>query len=405
MASHASDRATSVGSGTLLMLAALAAFAPFAIDTALPALPDAMERFGAGTSSFRLVTTATFIGLGIGQAVGGPLSDRVGRRLPAIGAAWAFAASALACSLAQSLLWLQVTSLMAGVSASVGIVASRAAIRDLAHGDQAAHLLARVWAVGGLVPVLAPLLGAGVFAVGGWRAIYVCLAAYGVVLAVTLTLRFRETQPFELRHAGTHADTWRLGLALLRDRRFLSYTGVLSGGMVCFISYVSAAPFIFQRLYGWSPIQFSFLYALNGLCSVIVTRWTTRHVVRIGAHRLLVRGLWLTSGAGAIVLLGGLLDSPWVIALGFLGLLCAWALSMNNIIALAMSSQSVASGTASAALGVASYVAGGLVSSLVGAAGGVGGATTGLIMLGGMAVAGAFLAFVHTHDVSEELMA
>lgn len=394
-----------VDGATLTMMAALVAFAPFAVDSVLPALPEAMTELGASSASFRLVSSATFIGLGIGQAIGGPLSDRVGRRLPSILAALAFAVAAFGCALAQSLPWLQLASLAMGAAASVGIVAARAAIRDLAADDHAAHLLARVWAIGGFVPVLAPLIGARILVLGGWRSIYFTLAAYGFLFAVTLWRAFPETQAEEARHTGTHGETLRIGLALIRDPRFLSYAGALTGGLVAFIGYVSAAPFIFQHIYGWTPGWFSVLYAFNGLVSVLITRWTTRHIARIGAHTLLVRGLLLCAVAGVIVIVGGVLDSVWVIAIGFIWLLASWALSMNNAVALAMSSQSVASGTASAALGVFSYAAGGLVSAAVGAMGGVGAVTTGVIMLLGVGVATFFIRFVHTHEVNQELMA
>ena len=92
---------THVNAAMFGVLAALLAYAPFSIDVVLPALPTAMLEFGAGAASFRLVTSATFIGLGIGQAIGGPLSDRIGRRRPALGSAIAFAVAATGCATAR----------------------------------------------------------------------------------------------------------------------------------------------------------------------------------------------------------------------------------------------------------------------------------------------------------------
>lgn len=394
-----------VAPAALGVLAALMAYAPLSIDLVLPALPSAMEEFGAGTSSFRVVTSATFIGLGIGQAVGGPLSDRVGRRRPSIGSALAFSAAAAACALAQTLLWLQLASLLMGAAAAIGLVSARAAIRDLASDDHAAHLLSRIWAFAGFVPVMAPLLGAFLFNTGGWRLTYEMQTLYGLLFALVMFLKFEETMPGHARHEGTHGDTLRVGWALVRDRRFLSYAGALTGGYVAFIGYVSAAPFIFQHIHGWTPTQFSAFYALNAFTGVMATRWNTRRVMRTGAHAMFVGGLRACVLAGALVILGGAIGSVWVVAAGCMVMVASWGPTMNNAIALAMSSQSVASGTASAVLGLVSFCFGGAVSALVGAAGGVGAITTGLIMLAGIGIAALFITVVHTHELSKELAA
>lgn len=399
----ATGNGTHVSSATLGVLAALMAYAPLSIDMVLPGLPAALADLGASSASFRMVTSATFVGLGVGQAIGGPLSDRVGRRRPSIGSALAFAIAALGCATAQSMLWLQVASLLMGAAAAVGVVASRASIRDCAADDNAAHLLSRIWAFAGFVPVTAPLAGALILNSGGWRLTYEMQAAYGLVFAAVMFFKFEETMLIESRHEGSHRDTLRVGVALLRDRRFLSYAGTLTGGYVAFIGYVSAAPFIFQRTHGWTPSQFSALYSLNALAGVLATHWNTRRVMRIGAHEMLMLGLRMVAVAATIIIAGGLLHSVWVVAAGCMLIVAAWGPTMNNNIALAMSSQSVASGTASAVLGIVSFGVGGVVSALVGAAGGVSPVTTGIIMLAGVGISGLFIWLVHTHDVSSEL--
>lgn len=401
--SAASGNGTHVSSATLGVLAALMAYAPLSIDMVLPGLPTALTDLGASSASFRMVTSATFVGLGIGQAIGGPLSDRIGRRRPSIGSALAFAVAALAAAFSPSMVLLQVSSFLMGAAAAVGVVSARASIRDCASDDSAAHLLSRIWAFAGFVPVAAPLLGALFFNLGGWRSTYAILAGYGLVFAGVMYWRFEETMHIGSRHEGSHRDTLRTGFALLRDRRFMSYAGVLTGGYVAFIGYVSAAPFIFQRLHGWTPAQFSAFYAFNAFAGVMATRWNTRHVLRVGAHEMLLLGLRSVAVAAAIVVAGGVFDSVWLVACGCLCIVAAWGPTMNNNIALAMSSQSVASGTASAVLGIVSFGFGGVVSALVGAAGGVSPVTTGCIMLTGVAASGLILRFVHTHAVSSEL--
>ena len=54
-----------------IMLAALAAVGPFAIDTYLSAFPTMAEYFGVSTASVQLSISFFFIGSAIGQIVGG----------------------------------------------------------------------------------------------------------------------------------------------------------------------------------------------------------------------------------------------------------------------------------------------------------------------------------------------
>ena len=65
-----------------LVLGALTAFGPVSIDLYLPALPDLARDFGTHESQVQLTIAAFLIGLAVGQALAGPVSDALGRRRP-----------------------------------------------------------------------------------------------------------------------------------------------------------------------------------------------------------------------------------------------------------------------------------------------------------------------------------
>ncbi len=383
----AQQRSQGVSAATFGVLAGLLAMAPFSIDFVLPALPAAMQDFAAGPSALRMVSASTFIGSGLGQIFGGPLGDRLGRRLPAVLGALGFGFSALGCALAPSFLVLLSFSIALGFAGALGVVSARAAVRDVAIDDSAAHLLSRVLAVTGLVPVFAPLVGGQLFHYAGWRSIYFTLSMLGFLFAGVARFVFVETLHVDDRHDGTHADQARTFLQLLRDRRFLAYSLAQTGAYVAFIGYVSAAPFIFQKGHGWSAQQFSLLYACNALAMASMTRWNARQVLRRGAHSMLVSGVSLSALAGMVMVLGGIDNSAAVTALGCILLTSACGLTMGNAISQALSSQTSAAGMAAGIVGVMSFGVGGAISIGVGLAGGASATTSGFIMLLGAGVA------------------
>ena len=66
----------------LLLLGALSAFGPMAIDFYLPSFPALAKAFVTDVEHVQLTLASYFIGLAFGQLIYGPLADRFGRRPP-----------------------------------------------------------------------------------------------------------------------------------------------------------------------------------------------------------------------------------------------------------------------------------------------------------------------------------
>ena len=86
----------------LLIVGCLSLFGPLCIDMYLPALPRISLDLHASTSSVQVSLTTCLIGLGLGQLLIGPISDRIGRRPPLLAGLTLFVVASLACSLAPS---------------------------------------------------------------------------------------------------------------------------------------------------------------------------------------------------------------------------------------------------------------------------------------------------------------
>jgi len=168
----------------VLVLGGLTAFGPLSIDMYLPALPRIGEELGGSASYVQLTLTACVAGLAVGQLLAGPLSDQFGRRMPLLVGTLGFAVASIACAFAPSVPTLVVLRFVQGLAGAAGIVITGAVVRDLYEGVAAARFFSRVMLVIGLAPIFAPVIGAQVSALVGWRGVFWVLAALGTILLV-----------------------------------------------------------------------------------------------------------------------------------------------------------------------------------------------------------------------------
>lgn len=354
-----------------VILGALTAFGPMSIDMYLPALPTLEQTFASSPSRVQLTLTAVMIGLALGQGVAGPLSDAFGRRrLLVIGLAMYVLASLL-CATPSSISVLVAARFLEGIAAAVGLVVSRAVVRDLFDGREIARVFSWLMLVMGAAPILAPVLGGAILRFSSWPTIFLVLAAYGsLVLAGTLAV-LPETLPPERRHRARLGDVGRTFGLLLADRTFAGYAlaGALTSGSM--FAYIAASPFVLQDMYGVSPTAYGLIFGVNAAGIITASQLNRRLLGRFEPRTLLIVGL-ATSAAGAAALCGVVL----VGGIGLVGILPSFfavvsmvGLVSPNATALALADQAGRAGSASAVLGLIQFSLGAAVAPIVGIAG------------------------------------
>ena len=177
-----------IGGFLLVTLALLAAAAPFATDLYLPAFPAMVDDLGTGSIGVQLSLTAFLVGVGVGQVMFGPLSDRIGRRGPLLVGTAVYVLAGAATALAPTIGLLVAARFVQGVSGAAGMVIGRAIIADLARGRQAARAFSVMMLVGGVAPVVAPLAGSLLAGPVGWRGLLWIVAAIGALALVAAAL-------------------------------------------------------------------------------------------------------------------------------------------------------------------------------------------------------------------------
>ena len=351
----------------LVTLGALSAFGPLCMDMYLPSLPELAVSLDSTASAAQLSLSACIVGLGLGQLVIGPFSDRLGRRGPLLVGLALFILTSALCAITSSMTLLIVLRLLQGTAGAAGIVLCRAIVADRFTGKAAAAYFSTIAAINGLAPILAPVIGAQVLRVGTWRTVFWVLTGIGIVLLALALVFIRESLPPDRRSTAGLSGTVRAFRVLLADRVYVGYA--VAGSTVCaaMFGYISASPFLLQDGFGLSPQAFSFCFATNAFGIVAMSQLSKMLLQRTTSVVLLKWGVWQCAvGAGllAVALLGGM-TLPFVLVALFV-MVSSVGFALPHASVLAMDLHRKIAGSASALLGAAQYAFGAIAARLVG---------------------------------------
>ena len=271
--------------------------------------------------------------------------------------------------MAPSLPVLVVGRLVQGFAGAGGMVIGRAIIADVVTGRAAAKAFTLMITVGGVAPVLAPLVGGVLADPVGWRGMLWTVAALCVVMLVGVLVAVPETHPAGVRRTGeaTVLDGVRTVLA---SRAFRAPLAVFALGFGVMMAYISASPFVYQNVVGLDEIGYGVAFGVNAagliglgwVSSRLVDRWPPRSMVRVAVAVQL-------AGAVAFLVLAAAGAPAWLLPVPIFVAVASNGAIMGNSAALAMAEVRPVAGTGSAVLGFAQFGLGAVVAPLVGLGG------------------------------------
>lgn len=369
-------------------LVGLSAFGSFVNDMYLPSLPSMVRFFHTTVPTVQLGLTFGMIGLGIGQLVLGPVSDKYGRKPVIYGSLLLFLTGAVVSIFSPTIQFFIGCRLIQGLGASGGYFLARTIPADIYMGRPLAKTMAIVGAINGFAPACAPVVGGIVSDHFTWKGVFVVLSLCAVAL-ICMTPHLKETLSPERRTKGSIWQTLSSYKSLLRNRPFMIHV-MLKGTALSFLfAYISSAPFIMQDHYGWSQTVFGFFMGGNAMCvatgSLVALRFK---VLKRGAFV----GAWILMGAAlAEGVALWFFHSFWLYEL--LLLPCIFGLGMLFTVSntLAMNEGRADAGGASAVLGIVGYLFGALVAPLIGKGNIMHSTAIVFVVLAGMTLLFAFL--------------
>ena len=350
-----------------IVLGLLTAMGPFAIDMYLPALPTIAADLGTSIAATQASLMAFFVTVGLAQVFYGPISDIVGRRGPLYFGLVLFVIGSIGCFLSPTIEVLIAFRVVQGLGACAGIVISRAIVRDLHTGPDAARMMSLMMLVFSVSPILAPLSGSALIGIAGWRSIFAAISLVGVLGIALVGFALPETRPKEKRLKASLAGPLRDYARLLRDRSFMGIVLVGGFGLSCFYIYLATSSFVYVEHFGLTPTQYSFVFAFNAIGFIGMAQTSSLLARHFGFERVVRAAtaiLMTTTVALLILTFAGIDRVPVMIAL----LVIAFAslgLVLPTTVVMAIEPHGPIAGTAVALLGTIHMVLGAICMALV----------------------------------------
>lgn len=347
----------------IFYLVFISALGSFVNDMYTPSLPAMCKWFGCSVSVAQMGLTTGMIGLGVGQLLLGPISDRYGR-LPVLYSSIAlFIVAAVASVFSTSIHIFNACRFFQGVGASGGYFLARTIPADIYAGRNLAKLMALIGGINGIAPASAPVIGGITADSFGWKGVFVLLAIFAAVVLIA-GFAMKETLPPSGRTKGPWWRSMSGYKVLLKNSHFMTHVAYKGLALGLLFAYISATPFILQHTYGLSQTEYGLIIGFNSI------------FVAIGSMLALkFHPLKKAASLGCIVLVAGvagesialfMVHSLLVFEVFAVIILFALGLIFSTTNTLAMNEGRMQAGEASSVLGVSGYVVGAIVSPLVG---------------------------------------
>lgn len=250
------------------ILAGLAMIGPFTIDTYLPSFPAMGRDLAVTSAQLQQTLSVYFLTFAIVTLFHGTLSDSFGRRPVILASLLVYIAASLGAAAATDFGQLLFFRVLQGMSAGAGMVVGRAVIRDSFEGHDAQRLMSLVTMIFGLAPAIAPVVGGWLQAGFGWQAVFLFLAAYGLVLLAVSWAYLPETHPPALRQPFEVRPLVRTYFMLARNRPLVLLCVGVGLNFAGFFIYIVSAPAFVYDLLGLNETQFAWLF-VPGIAGVM----------------------------------------------------------------------------------------------------------------------------------------
>ncbi|AFJ01740.1 Multidrug resistance transporter, Bcr/CflA family [Methylophaga frappieri] len=340
----------------IILLAALTAMAPLAIDAYLPAMPTMASQLDRPIHDVEISLSVFLAGFALGQLLGGPLSDRLGRRRIIFTGISFFSLGSLGIILSDSMTSIWLWRVLQALGGGMAIVNSAAVIRDISSGRESARYLSQMAIIMMIAPLLAPMIGMVLLHLAGWRAIFLFLLIYGVVLGLLLFRFLPET-----RQQLTVGNALQRYLSVLRHRQAMGFLVAQCFAYGSLFTFITASPGVYMNFFGVSETLYPFLFGANVIIMIAANRLNMQLLNYFSPPQLLNRGQLLQLSIGSL-----LLAYVWwadtqllfVVVLGIMLFIGFQGLIVANAIASTVEFFPESAATATALLGACGFLTG-----------------------------------------------
>jgi len=341
----------------IFILGALTAFGPISIDFYLPGFGDMANDLKVMPSQLQYTLTSFIFGLSLGQLIYGPLSDKWGRKGPLLFGIVLFSMTSFLIAFCSSLKALIILRFIQALGSCVGMVITRAIIRDHFHAKEVAKVFSLILLIMGVSPIFAPMLGSQLLQFFNWRVLFVCLGVYGVLAFLGTLFVVKES----LKEPVAFKKSFLNYVDLFKDRQFMLASLITGTVMAAMFSYISSSSIVFMEIFQMSKNSYPLFFGLNAFGLIFASQVNVRLLNSYSINQILTGAInifFINSLFLALVTAMNL-NLYWFEFALFLVISCI-GMILPNITAKALEFQKHRAGVASALMGGLQFLIGSL---------------------------------------------
>jgi DHA1 family bicyclomycin/chloramphenicol resistance-like MFS transporter len=344
----------------LFLLASISALTPFATDGYLSAIPVMAKDLSAGISDISITVSLYIFGLAIGQLIGGPLSDRFGRKPIIVFGLLIFSAGSFLIPLAQSLEILWIVRVLQAIGGGIAVVGVPAIIRDNTEGKDSARLFSLIMLISMLAPSVAPSVGTVILKSLNWQWIFTSLGIVGLaVMALTMMIMPKHIKTIQQVKPGGY-------LSVFKEKRAIGFLLTQGFTFSILMTFLTNAPFAYIEYFKVSETVFSGLLIFNVAGVAIINR-VNHYLLHQYEPQQLLKLFLCIQVLGILILVLATFFFPttlWLTVVGFVITTASLGGVIPNSSACFMNYFSHNAGIAAATLGATQYTMGAVISAL-----------------------------------------
>lgn len=285
-----------------LILASLAALAPFAIDTYLPAFPALEQDLHGSTIHIQQSLTFYLLPYALMTLWHGAISDAIGRIATIKWGLGLFVLASIGCAFAPNVETLWFFRALQGISGGAGNVVARAMVRDLFQGVQAQRVMATVQMLFGIAPAVAPIIGGLLLGIH-WQAIFIFLALYATLSLWAALIFLPETMPPEKRLPLSATQVLENYQHIFGDTEFRKLAFAIGANFSGFFLYVLAAPVFLVKHLGLNQHQFGWMF-IPTVCGMVLGSYLAKRAAGKVSAQIVVKTAYCWMGGMALLNVG-----------------------------------------------------------------------------------------------------
>jgi DHA1 family bicyclomycin/chloramphenicol resistance-like MFS transporter len=243
-----------------LLIASLSMIGPFSIDAIFPGFPDIGREFATGDVALQQLLSVYLLAYAVMSLFHGPLSDAYGRKPVIVIAMSIYAVASVGAAMAPSFSLLMGCRVLQGICGGAGIVVGRAVVRDTMQGEEAQRMMSKVMMIFGIAPAIAPIVGAWLLGIDGWRGIFWALSAFTVAVTLGVAFFLVESHPENRRTVFRPRPLLAGYLRIARDLPFWPLAVASSINFAGLFLYVASAPRLIRDLLHLGTDGFPWLF-------------------------------------------------------------------------------------------------------------------------------------------------